>query len=190
VFEVNRPTTTTSTATARLSRRDVRCSPFHSIDLANAVSSARIEFGRKLRGAAGSYGRGIGVDDQNQYADRPGGPARWRSVGPPVLLSSCPSQSVAPILPAVIRPVSRTDRVTSGRYVGQLSDQTGLGLPCLVRFRSYPLGDESSDIANCKASVMTSLYGACGPPAHTVRVSSETPARPQTTILVAPANSL
>jgi len=36
---------------------------------------------------------------------------------------------------------------------------------------------------------MTSLYGACGRQAHSP-ASSETPARPQTTILVAPANSL
>ena len=116
MFEVNRPATATSTATARLSRRDVRCSAVHSIDPANAVASARIEFGRKLRGAAGSYGRGIGRRRSKSIrpTGRPTGRARWRSVGrlfcPSVLLSVCPSQSVALVLPAVIRPVSRTDR--------------------------------------------------------------------------------
>lgn len=94
---------------------DVRCSDVHSIDPANAVASSRIEFGRKLHGAAGSYGRAIGADDQNQYA---GVRSFVRSVGSSARRSS-------PLLHALARFPSQSR--SCQQLFGLLAEPTALG---------------------------------------------------------------
>lgn len=129
MFEVNLPERR-DVDCARLSRR--RRALFgprvHSIDPA-AAASPRIEFGRKLRGAAGSYGGAIGADDQNQYAGGLSGRAPWCSfvrffrppARPPVRpfprLSS--GRDGAPVLPSVSQTVasSRASRAATSHTV-------------------------------------------------------------------------
>ena len=153
VFEVNRPATATSPSTARLSRRQhplfgrsfdrPRRPPCRGSNLgANCVALGKLWEHYRRRRSKSIRRR----------------PAEHLGVGTAARSQVRLSLLVVPVSPSQqsYRQLAELTASCVQQHVGQLFVQGGpySDHQC---FRTYPVWDESSDIANCSACVMTSL---------------------------------